>query len=77
MCIAVPMRITEIDSSNTKARVVLNGNELEADVRLISPKVGDYVLVHAGCALFVIQKDEAEELAALFEEIEGMGKDGR
>jgi len=69
MCIAIPMRITEIDGSNTRAKVILSGNEMEIDVRLISPAVGDFVLVHAGCALEIIKKEEADELISLFEEI--------
>ena len=77
MCIAVPMQITEINSSNTKAKVVLSGNELEIDIRLISPNVGDFVLVHAGCALEIIKKETADEFFALFSEIEENAQDGR
>jgi hydrogenase expression/formation protein HypC len=40
---------------------------------LVEPKVGQYVLVHAGCAIEVMEKDKAEELIELFADIEELG----
>ena len=40
---------------------------------LVDPKVGQYVLVHAGCAIEVMEKDKAEELIELFADIEELG----
>ena len=34
-------------------------------------KLGDYVLVHAGFAMQVVQKQEVDEMLALFDEMEG------
>ncbi len=67
MCIAVPGRVLSI--SNGRAKVDFSGNIVEADMRLVDAEVGDYVLVHAGCAIEVMKPSQAEDLAALLEEI--------
>jgi hydrogenase expression/formation protein HypC len=41
-------------------------------VGLVDTKLGDYVLVHAGCAIEVMTKDKAMELIELFQEIEDL-----
>lgn len=68
MCIAIPGKIISIDSS--RAKVDFNGNVVDVNVGLIDPKVGDYVLVHAGCAIEVMSKDKALELIELFQDLE-------
>jgi len=39
-------------------------------VGLIEAKVGDYALVHAGCAIEVMEKEKALELMEIFEGLE-------
>lgn len=68
MCIAIPGKVIEIVDG--KGKVDFSGNVVDVNVKLIDAKVGDYVLVHAGCALEVLQKDKAEELIDLFKELE-------
>ena len=70
MCLAVPLQITEINNLRTKAKGIFRGNEIEFDVRLISPSVGDFVLVHAGCALEIIREEAASEILELLNECE-------
>ena len=69
MCIAVAAKIVEIDSDGRFAKVSVLGNELSVNIGLISPKIGDYVLVHAGCAIEVIEKETADEITELYEAI--------
>lgn len=76
MCIAVPMQVVELDSAGQTARVELSGNRLTVDVSLVNPGVGDYVLVHAGCALQVVAKDAAREILDLFSDLEELAADG-
>ena len=45
-------------------------NMTNVNTGIIDAKVGQYVLVHAGCAIEVMEKDKAEELIELFGEIE-------
>lgn len=68
MCVAVPGKIIEIQGDTAKVNIL--GNITDANVRLVSAKLGDYVLIHAGCVLEVLKKDYAEELLELFSELE-------
>jgi len=70
MCIAVPMEVLEIDESAHTGRVLFSGNEMKVNLTLVSPKVGDYVLVHAGCAIEIMQKEPAEEMLSILEMLE-------
>ena len=70
MCIAVPMEITSIDERNHSGKVSHAGNEISVDLTLVSPKVGDYVLVHAGCAIEIVEKESAEEILDIFASLE-------
>ncbi len=70
MCIAVPGKVLSI--ADGRAKVDFSGNIVEADVRLVDAKVGDYVLVHAGCAIEIMKPSQADDLAALLKEIEAL-----
>ena len=68
MCVAVPGKVVEIDQN--RAQVDVNGTKLKIDVSLIQPKIGDYVLIHAGCGLEVLKEDLALEMIQLFKDLE-------
>lgn len=68
MCIALPGRIIEM--TDNQAKVDFRGNTMKVNLGLVDARVGDYVLVHAGCAIEVIKKDQAEELLQILTEIE-------
>lgn len=68
MCIAIPGRVVELNGS--AAKVDFNGNTVNVNTGLVEPEVGQYVLVHAGCAIEVMEKDRAQELIDLFSELE-------
>ena len=76
MCIAVAAKIIEIDSGGKSARASVFGNELNINVSLVSPKVGDYVLVHAGCAIEIIKKEMADEITELYLAMEELAEIG-
>ena len=63
MCIAVAGKVIQIN--DTRGKVDISGNILDVELGIVAAKEGDYVLVHAGCAISVIDKTEAEELQAL------------
>jgi len=69
MCIAIPMKILSIDEHKRTGRALYSGNEMDVNISLVSPKTGDYVLVHAGCAIEIIRKKAAEKTLKLLEEI--------
>jgi len=70
MCIAIPGKVVELNGDKAKAE--FNGNLVDINVGLVEPKIGDYVLVHAGCAIEVMEYDKARELVELFGELEEM-----
>ena len=71
MCLAIPMRVVEIEG--TVAQVEEAGVRRTARVDLIEGvKIGDYVIVHAGVAIDRLDPAEAKETLRLFEEMLGM-----
>jgi len=68
MCLAIPMRITAI--KDKIATIELDGLSQRASLMLLpSASVGDYVLVHAGCAITVLSEEDALETFDLLEEM--------
>ena len=72
MCLAVPGKVLEIEGSLGK--VDFGGNVLDVQLGFVRAKAGDYVLVHAGCAIEVLKKDQAEEILGLLKEMESLFK---
>jgi hydrogenase expression/formation protein HypC len=73
MCLAVPMRIVKILDGG---RALVKQDDLEAEVELTlieEPKVGDYVLIHAGYAIDLLDLQEAEERLKLFQALKETG----
>jgi hydrogenase expression/formation protein HypC len=68
MCLSIPARIVSIDGSI--AEVSVGGTLFKAGLHMVSDaKVGDYILLHAGFAIQMISKKEAEDTIKLFEEM--------
>ena len=72
MCLAVPGRVVSFEGNF--AQVDFNGNLVKVNIGIVEPNVGDYVLVHAGCAIEVMGKDKAGELIELLAELEEIAK---
>ncbi len=68
MCIALPMRVTKVEgdpsdfTSNQLATVDADGiaKQVRLDVVDHWPKVGDYVIIHAGFAIHTLEEKEAK-----------------
>jgi hydrogenase assembly chaperone HypC/HupF len=57
MCLAIPAKVTEVNGD--LAKVDFGGGVVrEVNISLVDVNVGDYVLVHAGYAIQVIDKEE-------------------
>lgn len=78
MCLAIPGKIIEI-LEDSKARIDYGGVIREANLSLIEkPKIGEYVIVHAGYAIQTLDAAEAEETLELFKQLlesDGDGED--
>ncbi len=68
MCLAVPALVKSVDGF--EAEVDLGGISRRASIMLTpEAKVGDYILLHAGYAINVVDQSEAEETLKLLREM--------
>jgi hydrogenase expression/formation protein HypC len=70
MCVGVPMKIVEIDYPMAVAEA--KGVRRNISIMLLPEgevKVGDYVMVHVGNAIDVINEKEAEEIWKALDEV--------
>ena len=74
MCLAIPGKVLEI--SGFKANVDYGGLIKAVNVTLVDVDIGQYVLVHAGYAIQVMDKAEAEVTLQLWDELLSMDQDG-
>jgi hydrogenase expression/formation protein HypC len=68
MCLAVPALIRKVEGK--EADVEIGGISRRISLWLTpEAKIGDYVLLHTGYAISIIDQKEAEETLRLFEQI--------
>jgi len=68
MCLAIPAKVVSVRENS--ARVDFGEGVLtEVNVTLVNAKAGDYVLVHAGYAIQVLDEKEAQETIRLWNQI--------
>lgn len=65
MCIAVSGEL--IEKTDSRGKVNIKGNIIPVELGIVQAIVGDYLLVHAGCAISVLSKDENDELKELLD----------
>ncbi len=68
MCLAIPGKILSIDGTTAKVDYG-DGTVRNADISLVDASVGEYVIVHAGFAIQILDEKEAKETLTLFREI--------
>ncbi len=74
MCLAIPAKILSLEG--TKAYVDFGqGVSREVNVSLVNVKVGEYVLVHAGYAIQVLEEKEALETLSLWNDVLAAGEE--
>jgi len=70
VCLAIPGKIVDIDAEQERAIVDYgDGTKREANITLVEVRIGDYVLVHAGFAIQVLDEKDAKETLDLFREM--------
>lgn len=71
MCVAVPAKVLKINGNI--AEVNLMGVLKKVDISLIPDvKIDDFVIVHAGFAIQIIEQEEALKTLDLFNEMENL-----
>jgi len=68
MCLAIPAKVVEINGDTAKVDFGA-GTIRDVNISLVEAKVGEYVIVHAGYAIEVLNQKAAEETLALWNEI--------
>ncbi len=68
MCLAVPAKVLEIKGENA---IVDFGGDIKRRVNtsLVDAKVGEYVIIHAGFAIQIMDEKSAEESLKIWKEI--------
>lgn len=73
MCLAVPVEVVSIEGD--EAEVESGGVRRRVSIMLTPEvQVGDYVLLHTGYAIGVVNQAEAQETLRLLEEIAGFSE---
>ncbi len=74
MCLAVPVQVISIEGN--EAEVETGGVRGRVSIMLTpEAKVGDYVLLHTGYAINVINEAEAQETLKILEEMATLSED--
>ena len=68
MCLAIPAKVLEVEGDVAKVDFG-QGIVRNVNVLLVEAHVGEYILVHAGYAIQVIDKEAGEETLRLWKEI--------
>ncbi|MBU2590398.1 MAG: HypC/HybG/HupF family hydrogenase formation chaperone [Nitrospinota bacterium] len=72
MCLAVPMQLLKIKGD--VGIVELGGVQRDISLMIVpEAKVGDYLIVHAGTAIQILDEEDALETMKIFEEMEAKG----
>jgi hydrogenase expression/formation protein HypC len=76
MCLAVPAKITRIDESGQGTASYL-GSDVKVNLALVpQARRGDWVIIHAGFAISVMNAKEARETLRLFKELAAAQDEG-
>jgi hydrogenase expression/formation protein HypC len=71
MCLALPVRVVEVEAAGDWATADLGGVRKRISLALLEGvAVGDYVILHVGYALTKLDPAEAERTLALFTQME-------
>ncbi len=71
MCLSIPAKVLAVRGN--RAVVESRGGTREADATLVTPAVGDWVLVQTGVIVQVLSEEEALETLRAWEEAEAPG----
>ena len=68
MCLAIPAKIVDIDKQS--ATVEVGGVTRQASIVLLpDARLGNYILIHAGFAISLVDEAEALETIKLFQQL--------
>lgn len=68
MCLAIPMQITAINDKIADVEIGGVTKQVRLETIDADPSVGDYVIVHAGFAIHLMDREEALETIKIFQD---------
>lgn len=68
MCLAIPLKLIEINGNDAKGEALGMVRDLRVDF-IPEPKIGEYVIVHAGFAIERLGAQQAAEDLEAWEEL--------
>lgn len=68
MCLAIPAQVIEVKGKVAKVDFG-SGTQRDVNISLVNAKPGDWVIVHAGFAIQIIDSKEADETRKAWDEI--------
>ncbi len=69
MCLAVPMQVISIEDNTATVEIYGTRRQVRLDMLEPKPNCGDYVIVHAGFAINIIDETEAQITLEYFKEL--------
>ncbi len=75
MCLAIPGRVISISGVGLERQALVRFGDVERVVNLcLTPEAvtDDYVIVHVGCAIRVLDQEEAQRALSLLHELASM-----
>lgn len=74
MCLGIPLKIVEINGNDAFGEIYGVKRKVRVDL-LPQAKIGDYVMVHAGFAIEILDETSAKETLDTVMELEEVMKD--
>lgn len=69
MCLGIPAKVIQIDKSG-QGKIDYLGTKVQTNLSLLEDvRVGDWVIVHAGFAISMLDEEEANETLSLLREM--------
>ena len=78
MCLAIPGKVLEINAalSPLMGKVSFGGIKKEVCLELVPEvKIGNYVIVHVGFAISMMDEEEAQETLKMIEQMNALGNE--
>jgi len=71
MCLGLPGKVIKIEAKTCLAEILGVSKEISIEL-LKDVSVGDYILIHAGCALQKLDEEEALKTIELYKELKAI-----
>ena len=75
MCLAIPLKLTALDGKNAVGESMGMRRNIRVDF-IENPKIGDYVIVHAGFAIERLPEKQALEDLEAWGDVRNRGRSG-